>query len=112
MPLEVAVLGRSIGESIVVRFGEDRWAVIDSFVAGGVPAAHRFLSHLGVGLERVELVVATHWDNDHVRGLAEILTAAPNAVFVYSNVVDRERLARLVASAEVASGDGWSRGAE
>ena len=78
----------------------------------GEPAALRYLRRAGVALTDIQLVVATHWDNDHVVGLPQIFEQAPSARFFYPNVVDRDRLARLVATAEVAGRDGRSRGAE
>ena len=111
-PLEVAVLGRSVGESIVVRYGERRWAIVDSFLADGTWRPLRLLKHFGVAADEVALVVATHWDNDHVGGLAAVLQSAEEARFFYPNVHDRRHLLRLVATAEVAAADGWPRGVE
>lgn len=102
-PLEIAVLGRSTGESIVVRVSHDSWLVVDSFVSRRRPAAVRYIEYAGGAIKDIRWVVATHWDNDHVRGLAPVLAVAPRARFFSPAVADPDRLATLVAAAEVAT---------
>jgi beta-lactamase superfamily II metal-dependent hydrolase len=45
---------------------------------------------------RVKLVVATHWHDDHIQGIAELLTAAESAKFVCSAAYKFQQLLRLV----------------
>ena len=99
--LEVVLLGRSVGECVLVRFGPDRWAIVDSFVSRREPAPLRFLRHVGADPQHIRIVLASHWHNDHVRGLVEVLdVAASDAQFYFPEVVDPPKLARLVASSE------------
>jgi hypothetical protein len=47
-------------------------------------------------LEGVKLVVATHWHDDHIRGLAQILASSPNAAFACSMALQSMQFLTLV----------------
>lgn len=100
--IQVAVLGRGVGESVVVHIGDGRWIVVDSFLVtkddgSRVPAALHYLDSLGVDRESVAAVVVSHFDVDHVRGLRQVLSdSAADAVLVLSGAMSaREFLAQL-----------------
>lgn len=85
--LEVTLIGPGYGESLVVHLGGGQWAVIDSCVRPGEgrSAALAYLDRLGVDLTSdVKLVVATHWHDDHIRGLATVVRECESATFVCS----------------------------
>jgi hypothetical protein len=65
-----------------LHLGDDVWAIIDSCRNGSnAPAALEYLESVGVDAARdVRYVVATHWHDDHVGGLAEIVNECVNAV--------------------------------
>ena len=53
-----------------------------------IPVGIDYLRHLGVDLSRsVKCIVATHWHNDHVRGLAETLRECTDAKFICSQAL-------------------------
>lgn len=84
--VEVAVMGPGHGEAVVIHLGNGRWMVVDSCVdlddANRRPAPLLYLSALGVNLnEAVELIVASHWDDDHTQGLGVLVDACPKALF-------------------------------
>lgn len=81
---EVSLFGRGVGEALAVHAGGGSWVIVDSFrVPGGGrdPIALAYLQRLGVSPEQIELVVSTHWDDDHAAGLAQTLGAAVHAEF-------------------------------
>lgn len=91
--IEVSILGgtNAYGESIVIHDGLDNWFIIDSFIdrnSRSAPLA--YLNSLGVDLNHVRSVVATHWDNDHINGIVEILKACPSAQFWCSSAYRSE----------------------
>jgi hypothetical protein len=98
--LEISVFGPGIGESIVVHLGDGDWIVIDSCIdrrSGGGPVALQYLRSLGVDVgTQVRLVVATHWHDDHIQGLAEILAEAKSARFVNSAAYQLHELIKVV----------------
>ncbi len=82
--IEVTVIGPGHGESVVVHLGDGEWLVVDSCVdpadTSRVPAPLRYLRGLGVQVERsVKLIVVSHWDDDHVRGIAEVVRSCSAA---------------------------------
>ena len=98
--LEISVFGPGTGECVLVHIGDGDWIVVDSCIDRRTrrPVALDYLTSLKVDVaSRVKLVVATHWHDDHIQGLADILFAAENAKFVNSAAYDFQQLLRLVA---------------
>ena len=78
---ELTVFGPGYGECIVVHFGSDKWGIVDSCLdESGEPAALAYLRSIGVRPERaVVSVSASHWHDDHIKGLAEIVRVCKSA---------------------------------
>lgn len=91
--LVVYVFGPSPGESQVVALPDGRWIVIDGCVDGGHSLPEALLGYFGV--ERVDLLVVTHPDLDHLRGLAPLVKRMP--------VVELWRYPCLAAQRDVAA---------
>lgn len=102
--LEVTVFGPGYGESSVVHVGDGMWAIIDSCVDTntGLPAPLQYLREIGVDLARdVKLLVASHWHDDHIRGMARVASACATAKFCCSSALSRQEfLATVVPYAE------------
>lgn len=94
---EVHVFGPGYGESVLVHLGGDEWLVIDSCVASGSsePAALEYLGRIGVPPERVKVIVASHWHDDHIRGLARLVERCREAMFYCSNALTRNEFVVL-----------------
>jgi Metallo-beta-lactamase superfamily len=84
---ELSFFGPGFGECIVVHVGDGHWSIIDSCVdtkdtADRRPVAEKYLRAIGVPLNPgVELIVASHWHSDHVRGLGRLVELCGNARF-------------------------------
>jgi len=102
--LEVSLFGPGYGECVLVHLGSGEWLIIDSCINqynGGNPALD-YLKSLGIDPnEAVKLIVASHWDDDHVRGLSGILEECREASFVRSLALDNMAFIELVESAGV-----------
>lgn len=101
--LEVSLFGPGVGESVVVHLGSGDWLVVDSCLnrPQRQPVALSYLQALGVNpAAAIKLVVATHWHDDHMRGIAEVLRVAEAAVFSCSAALHRAELYTLVSSRE------------
>ncbi len=99
---ELSIIGPGRGETIVIHLGDNEWAVVDSCIAKGskTAAAVEYLDTLGVGsTERIRLVVATHWHDDHIRGLSGVLKRAANARFGCSVALKEDEFLTLVGLA-------------
>lgn len=114
--IEISVLGPGFGESIVIHLGDGRWMVVDSCIdstdsSNKQPAAFRYLRTLGVNLsDQVKLIVATHWHDDHVRGLGALVTACASAEFCCANALLREEF--LIFVEQMSTGSAATEGAK
>lgn len=98
----VSLLGPGYGECVLIHLGQRIWLIVDSCVdARGVPVAFQYLQTLGVDpAEDVQLVVATHWHDDHVRGMGSLVRTCQKAQFCCPTIFrKREFLARIGALA-------------
>jgi hypothetical protein len=77
--VELTVFGLGFGEAAVVHVGGGHWMIVDSCRRGNVNVPLKYLESLQVDLRSVRAIVATHWDMDHVDGLAEQVEKCPNA---------------------------------
>lgn len=107
--VEISVFGPGLGECSVIHVGDGDWVIVDSCrdQATGRPVALDYLHALNVDIRnRVQMVVASHWHDDHINGLDELLCEAHNARFVNSaahELGDIVRLTKLSAKAPLAS---------
>lgn len=87
--IEISLFGPGYGESIVVHLGNNDWIVVDSCVGPDkVPVALSYFHRIGVDPSTaVKQVVATHWHDDHIRGLAHMYSACRSAQFVCSQAI-------------------------
>ncbi|MGQ0465469.1 MAG: MBL fold metallo-hydrolase [Sporichthyaceae bacterium] len=102
--VEISVFGPGYGECVVVHLGDGEWLVVDSctFGRGGAPAALTYLDEIGVDVPtQVVLVVATHWHDDHVRGLRSVVEEAPQAQVWMSAAIGFAELMALTLSANL-----------
>ena len=81
--IEISVFGPGYGECIVVHVGSGKWAIIDSCLdKNSNPVSIAYLESLGVNVESdVISVSASHWHDDHVKGLAKTIEACVSAKF-------------------------------
>ena len=84
---EIAFFGPGFGECIVMHVGSGRWVIVDSCVDAADasdrrPVAEKYLRALGVDIgQSVDLIVATHWHADHVRGIGRLVGLCREADF-------------------------------
>jgi len=105
--IEISLFGPGYGESIVLHLGGGRWCVVDSCLDKdtGRAAALVYLEEIGVDLQRqVEIIVCTHWHDDHIRGMASLLAACQNARFICSSSLRESAFLQIVALSETIRG--------
>lgn len=102
--VEVTVFGPGFGECVLVHLGSAHWVVVDSCTDASDredrrPAAERYLRVLGVDpATDVKLIVATHWHDDHVRGMARLVEVCTSATFSCANALLRREFVEYVQS--------------
>lgn len=96
--IEISVLGPGYGENIIVHVGLNDWLIVDSCISptSKRPATLEYLEKIKVPCDNVRLVVATHWHDDHVRGIAEVYQSSPNATLVCSDALKSDEFVRLL----------------
>jgi hypothetical protein len=96
---EVSLFGPGVGECAVVHVGDGEWIVVDSCVerSTGRPIAVDYLQRLGFDLKTaIKALVVTHWHDDHVRGISQLLEAAPAASVYCSAALNKTEFRRAV----------------
>lgn len=85
--IEISVFGPGYGESLLIHVGNGCWIAVDSCIDPIFrrPRALLYLEQLGLDPKTaVHIVIASHWHDDHVRGLHELFTAASSAYLTCS----------------------------
>jgi beta-lactamase superfamily II metal-dependent hydrolase len=100
--LEITLIGSGggYGESVLIHAGRGEWMVIDSCKAPGEsdPLPLQYLRAIGVDPRTcVKKILCTHWDDDHIRGMADIVRDCESAQFIISKVTDNVKFLQLVA---------------
>lgn len=93
--VEITLLGRGVGESVVVHLGDRRWMIVDSFVHERVPAALLYLDEIGVGHGQVVTIVITHFHRDHYRGVGTLHECCQSARLCVTRALRTEKFSRL-----------------
>ena len=97
------MFGAGIGECVVVHLGAGNWMVVDSCLnaAGDKPIVLEYLEGIGVDVaSQVSLILITHWHDDHIRGIAQILRYATSARFGCSAALNSKEFLTLVVADE------------
>jgi beta-lactamase superfamily II metal-dependent hydrolase len=98
--IQVVFFGPGYGESILIHLGDSHWIIIDSCLDDERnPAPISFLRQVGVNpATDVKLVLATHWHDDHIKGLSTVLAECTAAKFAMSAaMLKTEFIAYLIA---------------
>ncbi len=99
---ELTLLGPGYGESIVLHVGNCVWVVVDSCLdAERKPGALSYLNSIGVNsVQGIALIVATHWHDDHIRGMAHLVESCPDAQFCCASALCREEFLTVAGTLE------------
>lgn len=97
--IEFSAFGPGHGQCLLIHLGLGEWMMVDSCVDGGRLPALDYLESLGVDpSQSVKLLVATHWHDDHIRGISEALGRCSQASFACSVALDNPELLSAIAS--------------
>lgn len=98
-PVEVVLIGPGYGESVLLNLGDECWIVVDSCVRRNSHGslALEYLVERGVDVSKhVRMIIASHWHDDHVRGLATVVEACTSSRFVCSSALRRDEFLALL----------------
>jgi hypothetical protein len=88
--VEVSLFGPGFGECVVVHLGNNLWMVVDCCLelSSKRPAPIYYLQQLGREIgQAVCLVVATHWHDDHIEGISEVIEKCPSAKYAVTSAL-------------------------
>ena len=99
---ELTLFGPGYGESVVLHIGDGAWIIVDSCVdAEGAPRALRYLESIGFDpAQAVKLIVATHWHDDHIRGLAQLVAECNQATFSCAAALSQKEFLSVIGVLE------------
>ena len=99
---EFTLLGPGYGESIVLHLGSGYWVIVDSYLSSdGTPMALEYLESIGVDPAwAVVLIMATHWHDDHIRGMAQLVETCSDAHFCCASVFCHKEFLTMVGALE------------
>lgn len=97
---EVFLIGTgNYGESIIVHAGANNWIIIDSCIdpktKDCLPLSYLKKKRVNLA-EDVKLIVCTHWHDDHIKGMANLLRECKSASFSMAIASDRTKFLQLV----------------
>lgn len=105
--VEISLFGPGYGECCLIHIGSGKWIVVDSCIEQRrqTPIALEYLSQMGFDpASAVVMLVATHWHDDHVRGISSVLKSCSSASFVVPTAMSsKEFIAMAVARNSIAS---------
>ena len=96
--LDISVFGPGYGECILIHIGNGAWIAIDCCQdpITREPVPLQYLKNLGFDPQAaVKYIIASHWHEDHVRGLHNFLQASTNARFSCASVLTGEEFFAL-----------------
>lgn len=83
--VEISIFGKGIGESILIHYGSGNWLAVDSSInpLDKKPFIISYLNKLDVDIStKLKLAVASHWHDDHIKGLSEVVSLNNTIEFV------------------------------
>lgn len=99
--IEVSLFGPGYGESVLLHIGSNQWIIIDSCIdpVSESPVSLAYLRRINIDPEMaVKQVIATHWHDDHIRGLAATLRGCKSAEFVCSVAQTSKEFLTLISA--------------
>ena len=99
-PFEITVLGAGsgYGESIIIHLGDEKWLVVDSCIDPNsrISLARTYFEKHGIPPESIIAIVATHWHDDHIVGISQVLEWAVSADFWITAYKEKDTFLTLV----------------
>lgn len=84
---EISLFGPGFGEGLAIHYGNNNWITVDSCIdpMDNESVILKYLKRIKTEPEKnVKYIFATHWHDDHIRGLSQIVNDCKSAEFVCS----------------------------
>ncbi len=99
--IEISIFGPGYGESILIHLGKNDWVIVDSCIdpLSKDPAPLTYLKKIGIlPASCIRQIIATHWHDDHIRGLHQIVNECQSAEFVFSKALKTKEFLTLAVA--------------
>jgi len=96
---ELTLFGNGYGECVLLHMCDNKWIIVDSCVnpLTNKTAPIEYLESIGVDISKqVELLVVSHWHDDHIKGANEICQFCENAKLAVSHAMHQRDFFRFV----------------
>lgn len=97
---EISLIGTGggYGESILIHIGSGNWIIVDSCKSpSNIVLPLEYLESIDVDPKvSVKMIICTHWHDDHILGMSELLKQCPKADFCFGKVNDKKKFLRLI----------------
>lgn len=89
--------GNAYGETVLIHLGFNTWIVVDSILNpySNIPVVLEYFESIGENPSNIKLIIATHWHDDHIKGIHDIYTKS-GSDFVISEALSKPYLAKLI----------------
>lgn len=96
--LEISLFGSGYGEAIALHMGQGNWVLVDSYRSGSkLSASLEYLRDIQVDASKaVKTIIATHWHDDHIKGISDVLRQCTSAEFFTTGALLGEQFHALV----------------
>lgn len=97
--LEISLFGPGVGECLLLHLGDNYWIVIDSCQKKGSKQSIivDYLDSLGLDpADSIKKIIITHWHNDHIRGIADLVRRCPNSIVYHPAAHRPDEYVKLV----------------
>ncbi|QTA82782.1 ribonuclease domain-containing protein [Desulfonema limicola] len=97
--VEITLFGTGYGECVLLHLLDNKWIIVDSCVNPLTRnvAPLEYLDSINVdSSKQVELLVVSHWHDDHIKGLSKIQEVCINAQLVLSQAMHQKEFFRFV----------------
>lgn len=104
--MKLVLFGRGVGEGILCNYDANEWVVVDSCYGSSSyenkAAALEYLENNNIPFEDVKLIVISHFHDDHIKGMLDIVKQCTSArIFVPQALSTKEFLTYITTIADV-----------
>lgn len=108
MKLKLVLFGRGVGEGVLCNYDSDEWVIVDSCYGKNnsekKAAALEYLEEHSISFEKVKLIVISHFHDDHIKGMLDIVRHCTSArIFVPEALSTKEFVTYIATIADVNS---------
>lgn len=109
---EITLFGPGYGEAIAVHLCDGQWMLVDSCInpRSKSPAALEYLAQIQADPSNVKIILASHWHDDHVRGLASLAESCPQAELMLASTFNNKEAAAFLQTFSGELTQGLSKG--